>query len=103
MTPQEITREFCGEFYVPWKRYSAPLPAELETWYCYTSDGGHSIACLLEGLIKQSPELWQQLCPVPVKTVLRGWRTEGQFVVVTTGFKYTDQLGLQVDPADDEF
>ena len=101
MTAQQTIEEVLGEFLVKGKRYPSQLPPNLEEWYCYTSDGGHSILCLLEGLI-EGGELWQQLCPVPVKTVLRGWRVQDGFLVATTGFQYDEKIGLITDPEDDE-
>lgn len=103
MTPEEIVKEVCGEFYVPGKQYPYPLPPELVHWYCYTSDGGHSIAALLDGLIEPNEELWQQLCPLPVKTLLRGYRIKKGFVVAEKGFRYDSTIGLRTSGVDDEF
>ncbi len=62
------------------KKYPAPLPAELADWYCYTSDGGHSILVLIEGEFDEEKPVWQELCPAPVKAVLRDYRAVGEFI-----------------------
>ena len=106
MTPAEtIALFFDGTpFLVKGRIYHTTLPAALTPWYCYTSDGGHSILALLDGVSDEDSELWQQLCPVPVKTVLRGWRLHSDgFVVAEKGFQYNEQIGLVTDKADDEF
>jgi hypothetical protein len=99
-----IEKIFAGtNYHVKGKQYHSPLPPELQDWYCYTVDGGHSILCLLEGQFGQQPSslLWQSLCPVPVKTVMRGYRQYGNFIVVVAD--YSKDLGLITDPEDDEF
>lgn len=102
MTAKQTIEKVLGEFLVKGKRYPNQLPPNLEEWHCYTRDDGHSILCLLEGLINPG-ELWRQLCPVPVKAVLRGWRSQDGFVVATTGFQYDDYTGLRVSDEDEEF
>lgn len=107
MTPAEIQQQFFAgtSFLIRGKAYPSPLPNDLEPWYCYTSDGGHSLLALLDGLIEpdEPNQLWQQLCPVPVMTVLRGYHLHEGFIVAEQGFRYDSQLGLQTDPNDDEF
>jgi hypothetical protein len=106
MTPaQTIEKFFEGtSFLVHGKSYHSELPAIVKDYYCYTSDGGHSILCLLEKIIRYdvpASELWRQLCPVPVKAVLRKYRIQGGFVVVDV--PYSEEIGLQANPEDDEF
>ncbi|MBE9500754.1 hypothetical protein IHE61_31115 [Streptomyces sp. GKU 257-1] len=44
--PQDVIRR-CVVGTVPGTRYPRPLPDALAPWYCYTADGGHSIAVAL--------------------------------------------------------
>lgn len=74
MSPSEIVlRFFEGTRYlVPGKSYHSALPEDLRDWYCYTIDGGHSILSLIEGSFNEGAEdLLDDLCPCPVKAVLR--------------------------------
>lgn len=105
MTPKEIIeKNFAGtSFLVRGKTYPKELPSDLSPWYCYTSDGGHSILALLEGHFEEEEDLFQCLCPIPVKTVMRGYRIHKGFVVATKGFEYNSRIGLVTDPDDDEF
>lgn len=105
MNPQQtIDKVFAGTpFLVRGKAYHSTLPADLAPWYCYTQDGGHSILCLLEGSFEEGEDLTEALIPAPVKTVLRGYRLQGGYVVATTGFQYSEEVGLITDPKDDEF
>jgi hypothetical protein len=96
MTPaQAIEKFFEGTgFLVRGKSYPAELPAVVEDYYCYTTDGGHSILCLIEGQFDyQARELWKSLCPVPVKHVLRGHRVHAGFPVVVA--EYDPEVGLK--------
>ena len=101
MNPREITKLVLGEFYVPGKRYSGNLPAFLEQWYVYTSDGGHCILCILQQDYKEGVDLTNYLIPVPVKTVLRSHALKGNYVVVD--LPYNSNIGLIAPPEDDEF
>lgn len=102
-TKQTIEKFFEDtEFLVRGKSYHSELPPIVRDWYCYTTDGGHSILCLIEDRFDyQDSNLWQSLCPVPVKTVLRSNRIYAGFVVVRA--KYDERVGLQTPPEDDEF
>jgi hypothetical protein len=85
--------------------YHTKLPPELEAFYTYTPDGGHSIECLLA---EQSAEAFtthsvrDHLVPCPVKAVLRvGYRVQRGYVVVD--LPYDPDLGLLTEPEDDEY
>ena len=69
--PKEAVRRVCGMYYVPDKSYPGDLPADLQPWYAYTSDGGHSIICCLEQNYQSGRDLTSYLLPVPVKSVSR--------------------------------
>lgn len=77
------------------RRYHTPLPPDLEPWYLYTTDGGHSILVTLGG---EGEEI-----AAPVKSVLRqGW------TITDTGFvhcalPYDPVLGLTVADGDAEY
>lgn len=107
-TPTDIIRMTFGPYTVFGKRYHSRLPKELEPWYAYMSDGGHSIVCLIEGRFElDNGPLCQYVCPVPVKTVLReGWSTqagEDDLTYIVTKARYDDNLGLVTDANDEEF
>lgn len=103
MNKKEIIEEFFEgtSFLVRGKKYPAPLAPELQDWYCYSSDGGHSILVLIEGeFVEENPD-WKELCPAPVKAVLRDYRIVGDFVAAK--LDYNSEIGLIVNPADEEF
>jgi len=84
------------------KHYHSALPEDLCLWYCYTLDGGHSILALIEGHFDENnPELWNEMCPCPVKSVLRNYRILKGFPVVP--LQYDDTFGLVTEPKDDEY
>ena len=57
------------------KKYYSNLPEELEKFYVYTSDGGHSIVVILENGFKEGESIEDNCVPAPVKTVLKsGWK-----------------------------
>jgi hypothetical protein len=103
MNKSEIIEKFFKgtSFLVRGKKYPAPLPAELADWYCYTSDGGHSILVLIEGEFDEEKPVWQELCPAPVKAVLRDYRAVGEFIAAK--LKYDSEIGLISDWQDEEF
>jgi hypothetical protein len=99
---QIIEKFFEGtSFLVRGKEYSAPLPHELAQWYCYTSDGGHSVLILIEGEFDEEHPRWQELCPAPVKSVLRSYRVVGDFVAAR--LDYDNNIGLITEAEDNEF
>ncbi|WP_433635598.1 hypothetical protein [Nocardia sp. CA-120079] len=93
--PATVIAATYGAYAIPGRRYPATLPPELEPWYLYTGDGGHSILITLGG---EGEEV-----AAPVKAVLRtGWTitTKGY---VRCDLPYDPNLGLVTDPDDDEY
>lgn len=101
MNIQATARKICGEFYVAGKSYPGNLPAELQPWYAYCSDGGHCVVCCLKQHYQSEGDLTGELLPVPVKAVLRGYEILRGYVVVS--LPYSQQVGLITDPKDDEY
>ncbi len=86
--------------------YHSPLPEELAPFYCYPLDAGHSILAVPAGLglenIEHLEHWTEYLVPVPVKTILRlGWTWQRDVPVVD--LPYDPELGLVVDPIDEEW
>ncbi|WP_028479071.1 hypothetical protein [Nocardia sp. CNY236] len=63
--PAAVIKSTYGPYTLPGRRYPRPLSPELEPWYLYTADGGHSILVVLDGL-GDGDEV-----AAPVKAVLR--------------------------------
>jgi len=82
-------------------QYPRPLPGELQPFYCYPLDCGHSILILPAAFRDRRPvEDW--LVPAPVKTVLeRGWETVDGVPCVEV--EYSAELGLVVPPGNEEW
>lgn len=100
MNPHELIAAHVPT--VPDCRYPVTLPPELAPWYCYTPDGGHSIAVAVKRLSGDLSDPASFLVAVPVKTVQRlGWVLRDGFVVVDV--PYDPDLGVVVPPEDDEF
>lgn len=105
-SPKQIIADQFGASAVN-RPYSGGLPPDLNEWHVYLPDAGHSIVCLLEGHCDQPPTLGD-LCPVPVKTVLRQYRIEHiqglAIPVAQAGFSYDQTYGLSIlNPSDEEF
>lgn len=84
------------------KRYPEPLPDEIAPWYCYTGDGGHSIAIAVKSLVRGKVDPGKCVVPAPVKSVLRaGWTMQDGYVVCD--LEYDSVVGLQIADGDDEF
>lgn len=99
---ESIIRTALGPWYVPGKQYHSSLPPELATWYCYPSDSGHSILCVLKQHYRPGEDNTGYLVPVPVKTVLRtGYAVDNGYIVVD--LPYDPKLGLVTPHEDDEF
>lgn len=106
-----IIEQVMGPFIRRGMAYPKPLPPELQQWYCYAVDGGHSILAILpmhlavwQGAGGDEEEIRQYLCPIPVKSVLRGWWTECGYVVASSPvLRYDPELGLVYPPEDEEF
>lgn len=106
MNPRQIITESLGAYLTqPQPAYPRPLPADIAPWYCYTGDGGHSVL----GLLAEQVELWTDnpldyLVPIPVKSVLRGYRVEHGYIVSTSpDVGYDRNRGLLTPREDDEY
>lgn len=104
-TPQKSIQEALGGYLVGGKSYPRPLPQSLQSWYCYTGDGGHCIVCVLTCHYQQyqkHDDFTDYLIPVPVKTVLRqGYQEINGYIVVD--LPYDQDTGLVFPDGDDEW
>lgn len=85
------------------KQYSEPLPEDIQPFYCYPIDSGHSILAVIRNIYPgDASDPWGYVVPVPVKTILRvGWEMiEGLPWVVVP---YDQDLGLMAPDEDTEF
>jgi hypothetical protein len=100
---QQIIKTVLAGWLITGKRYPSSLPEELDPWYCYTVDGGHSILCLLknETDFSDKSNLYQHSLPVPVKAVLHGYEIKDGWIVVD--LPYSSEIGLMIDAGDDEY
>lgn len=107
MNPQQIIAETLGAYLTSPQpaQYLRPLPPDLAAWYCHTIDGGHSILGLLAANVAPWPtDPTDYLVPIPVKSVLRGYRTERGYIVATSpDIRYDSTLGLIVPEEDNEY
>ena len=103
MTRSELIKHTLQWWYVDGKQYHTKLSADLASWYCYISDGGHSILCILSKDIRtvRKSDRNEYLVPVPVKTVMRGYKVEDEYVVVDV--PYDQRMGLIAPVEDTEF
>jgi hypothetical protein len=101
MPNELIIRKVLGPWYVSGKQYHSPLPPDLDEWYCYPSDSGHSILCVLQGIYKGGEDPTDYMVPVPVKAVLRRYILHKGFVFVD--LPYDPELGLITEEGDDEY
>lgn len=101
MDPKRLVAQLLKDWLDPERQYPQRLPAELNSWYGYTTDGGHSILCLLKKDYVPGQDLTERLLPVPVKTVLRGYEILGGYVVINV--PYDPDIGLLTQPGDDEY
>lgn len=99
--PSETIERFLGPYLVQGKRYPTTLPEELSSWYCYTSDGGHSVVIAVKSKYHRKSTPDEFLVPAPVKTVLRGYEQRDGYILVD--LPYDTVLGLVVPEGDDEF
>jgi hypothetical protein len=84
------------------KKYPKPLPEELEPFYCYTHDGGHSLIIVLENEYKKGKPIKRYLIAAPVKAVLRaGWKIKGKYIWAS--IKYDHEIGLITEEEDSEY
>ena len=101
MNQQAIIQSILRGYLISGQSYPQPLPEVLQSWYCYTCDGGHSIVCAVKQMYQPGvgPEAF--LVPVPVKTVLRGYAEQDGYIIVD--LPYDKQVGLITPQGDDEF
>lgn len=86
--PAEVIAEALGRAVLPGRRYWTELPTDLAPWYCYTTNGGHSIAVLLacqaEDHAHGGADPAAFLISAPVRAVLRaGWSKRADGFVVS--------------------
>jgi hypothetical protein len=97
-----IIEQLLGSSLVEGHTYPQPLPEELQAWYCYTIDGGHSILCALKSAYAPGADPVSFLVPAPVKSVLRaGYSLQDGYVVVD--LSYDSEVGLRTPAEDDEY
>ena len=101
-TPQQIIQRALGASLVPGKTYPRPLSAQIEAWYAYTVNGGHSICVVPISQVKPGEPLEDFLVPAPVKTVLRAG------VAKRSGFLWCNldidaEFGLVAPEGDSEY
>lgn len=97
-TDEVVSLALTGVPLRPDAHYHTPLPVEVAPFYCYPLDSGHSILAVPSGL---EPRV-EHLVPVPVATMLRlGWFMQDGLPVVD--LPYDPELGLVVEPADEEW
>lgn len=106
MNPTQIIRDTLGHYLKqPTPAYPRSLPADLAPWHCYTIDGGHGILALLASQVEPWPtNPLDMLVPVPVKSILRGYKTHNGYIVSTSpDVGYDSNLGLLTPSEDDEY
>lgn len=101
MDTQQLIRRILKSYLDESKSYYQPLPPELAKWYCYTTDGGHSILVAVKSLYDPTKGPESFLVPAPVKTVLRGYTRDREYIIVN--LPYSHEVGLIVPAGDDEF
>jgi len=103
MDRTEIIRRAGLEAWIlPGRTYPHPLPGELDPYYCYTRDGGHSILVVIETEYQEGEDPVRFIIPAPVRTVLRaGFRVQDGFV--WTGIPYDSENGISVEEEDVEY
>jgi hypothetical protein len=87
-------------------RYPRPLPPELERWYAYPMDAGHSVFVAIASLIPDGArdgDVSGYLVPAPVRMVERiGWQENPRgFLIADLPYDHT--LGLVAAPEDVEY
>lgn len=102
MNQQQIIEQMLAPSLVRGKTYLSPLPDALRAWYCYTSDGGHSLLCAVKSLYTPGGDPNDFLVPMPVKSVLRAGHTEQEGYIVVD-IPYNSLIGLITPREDDEY
>ncbi len=95
-----IAKMGLADMVVPGMTYHSPLPKELERFYCYMKDGGHSVIIVLPS--NPSP-VEDYGIPAPVKAVLRSGYTITDRGYVCCDLPYSRLVGLICDDDDTEF
>jgi len=99
--PQNVIDRFVYAL-LPFATYPRELPADLASWYCATSDGGHCIEVVVQSQTGAEIDLERSLVALPVKTVLRvGWSMRGGYVVCDIPYSKSGAGGVEED--DEEF
>lgn len=102
LSASEIIEQCLGQYLKKGMKYPGGLPPELEKWYCYTIDRGHSILSILRVHYQEGMVFKDYLVPCPVKAVLaKGYEIKNGFVVAD--LPYSNEVGLMTDPEFDEF
>lgn len=96
-----ILDDVIGKYNKYEKQYHSELSPELEYWYCYPVDAGHSILCILEEHFKENMDYKNYLVPCPVKSVLYGYRKVEDYIIVD--IPYSKDFGLNAPEGDTEF
>ena len=102
MGNRETIQKVLGEFDGGQRSYHSELPPQLEAWHCYTTDGGHSVLVIFPSDFREAGDLTNNLCPAPVKAVLRA-RFEARRGYIVCDLPYSKEYGLITEPGDDEF
>ncbi|TLS78280.1 hypothetical protein FE236_00530 [Mariprofundus erugo] len=88
--------------------YPAKLPDELNYWYFYASDCGHSIVAILKEhehlAFKSDGEAEDYLCPMPAKSVIGYYCVRDGFIIVDNpNLAYHELWGLDAPEDDYEY
>jgi hypothetical protein len=101
MNPALLIQRLFGSSLDRTKSYPQTLPPELQRWYCYPLDGGHSIVVAIASRYASDRSPEEFLVPAPVKTVLRGYESRDGYIVVD--LPYNNDVGLITPAGDEEF
>ena len=100
MNTAMLIQHLFGPYLDRTKSYPSPLPPDVQQWYCYTVDSGHSIAAAPAALYDPGREPEHFLVPVPVKTVLRGYEQKDGYIIINV--TCSSESGLSIPPDDEE-
>ena len=83
--------------------YPNTLPVELEPYYVYLKDAGHSILCVLKTHLNNARgQMDDYEIPIPVKYVLeKGYELQGDYVIVDA--VYDSITGVDIDESYSEY
>ncbi len=89
-------------FVIKGKKYHSPLPKEIEKFYCYTRDGGHSIIAVVESEYVEGEVENGFLCPIPVKTFFKyKWKIKNEYL--WSSVPYDKETGVETEDGDSEW